>query len=280
MARGAHLEAIRNQGLRIRSPLGDAHIHPAVCSADPADVGAVDIVLFATKLYDTESAGEMCTPFLGSDTAVISLLNGVDSEEQLARLLGAEHVAGGVARISAEIEAPGVIRHLSEFASIEFGEMDGHESPRLRNFLDVALAAGIDAELRGDIQAAIWEKFILMSTLSAMTAVTRLPLGPIRDNPACWEMLQDAAREAGAVARARGIQLSADAVDRVVKLLTKLPDSMKASTLMDLERGKRLELEWLSGAVCRLGREAGVDTPVHRVVLATLSPFAAGRPGS
>lgn len=279
IARGAHLEAIGRQGLRVRSPLGDMHVHPAVCSSDPADIGPVDIVLFATKLYDTESAGEMCTPFLGPDTAVISLLNGVDSEEQLARLLGAEHVAGGVARISAEIEAPGVIRHLSDFASIEFGEMDGHESKRLRRFLDVARAAGIDAELRGDIEAAIWDKFILMSTISAMTALTRLPLGPIRDNPASWELMQDAAREAGAVARARGVQLSPDAVDRVMKILTKLPDSMKASTLMDLERGKRLELEWLSGAVCRFGRETGVDTPVHRVVLAALSPFAAGTPG-
>jgi len=280
IARGAHLEAMAERGLSVSSPLGDAHVHPCVCASDPADIGPVDVVLFATKLYDTESAGELCRPFVGSDTVVISLLNGVDSEEVLGRILGDRHVAGGVARISAEIESPGVIRHRSEFASIEFGEMDGRESRRLERFRDIAREAGIDAELRNDIRVAIWEKFILMASLSAVTALTRLPLGPIRENPESFEMLRNAAREAGAVARAMRVPLPDDAADKVIRLLTKLPDSMKASTLMDLERGKRLEVEWLSGAVCRLGRQSGVETPVHCLVLAALSPHAAGKPAS
>ncbi len=280
IARGAHLDAIRNEGLRVQSPLGDVHIDPVDATDDPAEVGAVDIVLFATKLYDTEIAGELCRPLIGADTAVISLLNGVDSEEQLGSILGAEHVVGGVARISAEIAAPGVIQHHSHFASIEFGELDGQKSGRLQAFLAAATEAKIEAQLCDDINIAIWQKFILMASFSGVTALTRLPAGPIRDNPEAWSLMQAAAHEAGAVARARGAKLADNAVDNVVKLLGTLPDAMKASMLMDLERGKRLELEWLSGAVCRLGRETGVDTPVHRVVLAALSPFAAGRPTS
>ena len=280
IARGAHLEAMAERGLEVLSPRGDVHVHPCVCTANPADVGPVDVVLFATKLYDTESAGRQCAPFIGSDTAVISLLNGVDSENVLARILGAEHVVGGVARISAEIESPGIIRHRSDFAIIEFGEMDGRESSRLVRFRDAAREAGIDAELRSDIRVAIWEKFVLLASLSAITTLTRLPLGPIRSDPASFELLCEAAREVGAVARAEDVPLPDDAVDKVIHFLGKLPDSMKASMLMDLERGKPLELEWLSGAVCRLGREAGVATPIHCLTVAALGPFAAGKPAS
>jgi 2-dehydropantoate 2-reductase len=211
---------------------------------------------------------------------VISLLNGLDSEEQLSRILGAEHVVGGVAHISAGIAKPGVIQHHWDFARIGFGELDGQNSGRLQAFLATATAAKIDAQLYDDINVAIWQKFILMASFSAITALTRLPAGPIRDNPETWDLMQEAAREAGAVARARGVKLAENAVEDVLKIMGTVPDTMKASMLMDLERGKRLELEWLSGAVCRLGRETGVDTPVHRVVLAALSPFAAGRPTS
>ena len=278
IARGAHLDGIRKAGLRVQSPLGDVHISPADATDDPAGVGPVDIVLFATKLYDTESAGELCKPLVGADTAVISLLNGVDSEEQLGRILGAQHVVGGVARISAEIAAPGVIRHHTEFAIIEFGELDGRKSERLQTFHTAATEAGIDARLCDDIDVAIWQKFLLLASFSGVTALTRLPAGPIRDNPETWNLMKAAAHEAGAVAHARGVRLPENAVDDVVKFLGALPDAMKASMLMDLERNKRLELEWLSGAVCRLGRQSGVETPVHRFILAALMPYVNGRP--
>lgn len=276
IARGAHLDAIRGDGLRVQSPLGDVHICPAAATDNPAEVGQVDIVLFATKLYDTDSAGQLCKPFIGADTAVISLLNGVDSEEQLSRILGARHVAGGVARISAEVAGPGTVQHHSNFASIEFGELDGRRSERLQAFLFTAQDAQIDAQLCDDINAAIWQKFIMLASFSAITTLTRLPAGPIRDSPQSWKLIEAAARETGAVARARGVQLAEDAVERSLKLIQRLPDTMKSSMLIDLERGNRLEVEWLSGAVCRLGREAGVETPVHDVVLAALSPFANG----
>lgn len=278
IARGLHLDAIRREGLRVLSSRGDIHVHPANATADPAEVGPVDVVLFATKLYDTEDAGRLCKPFMAEDTAVISLLNGVDSEEQLAAILGETHVVGGVARISAEIESPGVIRHHSPFATIEFGERDGRRSARLERFLSVARDAGIDAELRDDIDVAIWEKFVLLASFSAITTLTRLPAGPIKSNAQTWKLVEAAARETGAVARARGIQITQSKVDRIVEMIGKLPDGMKSSMLMDLERGNRLELEWLSGAVCRLGRDADVDTPVHAVVLAALIPYANGSP--
>jgi 2-dehydropantoate 2-reductase len=278
IARGAHLEAIKSHGLRVQSPRGDMHIQPAQATSDPASVGAVDIVLFATKLYDTESAGEQCRALIGDETAVISLLNGVDSETQLSRILGKEHVAGGVARISAELAEPGVILHHSKFASIEFGEMDGKPSERLKAFLAAARHAQIDAELVDDINAAIWGKFIMLASFSAITTLTRLPAGPIRANPQTWSLMEAAVREAGAVARARDVQLGEKDVEKIIGFMHAMPETMKSSMLMDLERGRRLELEWLSGAVCRLGGEAGVETPVHGMALAALAPFANGRP--
>jgi 2-dehydropantoate 2-reductase len=181
-----------------------------------------------------------------------------------------------VARISAEIDGPGVIKHHSPFAIIEFGELDGRSSERLERFLSVAREAGIDAELRDDIDVAIWEKFVLLASFSAVTTLTRLAAGPIRDNTQTWQLMEAAARETGAVARARGIPITQSTVDDIVEMIGKLPDGMKSSMLVDLERGNRLELEWLSGTVCRLGREAGVDTSVHRVVLAALLPYANG----
>ena len=280
IARGAHLAAIKNKGLTVLSRHGDVHIHPAQATDVPAEVGPVDIVLFATKLYDTQSAGPLCKPFIQADTAVISLLNGVDSEQQLSRILGPQHIVGGVARISAEIAEPGVIQHHSPFHSIEFGELDARPSERLQALLRAAREAGVDAQLSDDIEAAIWRKFIMLASFSAITTLTRLPAGPIRSHPQTWELLETAARETGAVARARGVGLDEKDVEGVMAMLGKLPDTMKSSMLMDLERGNRLELEWLSGAVCRVGSEAGVDTPVHRLTLAALTPFAAGKPPS
>lgn len=280
IARGAHLEAIRNEGLRVKSPFGDMHVNSARATNDPADIGPVDVVLFTTKLYDTDNAGEMCKPFIGDDTVVISLLNGVDSERQLSRILGSDHVAGGVARISAELVAPGVVHHHSNFASIEFGEPDGRRSDRLQAFLDTATAARIDAQLRDDIDVAIWEKFILLASFSGVTTLTRLSAGPLLENSDTRQLLEAAARETDAVARAQGVRLEKNVVETIMGYLGKMPETMKSSMLIDLENGRRLELEWLSGAVCRLGRESGVDTPIHCLILAAMSPFAAGAPGA
>lgn len=278
VARGAHLEAMRERGLAVRSPLGDAHVRRVDASDDPAAIGPVDVVLFATKLYDTDAASELCRPLVGPDTVVVSFQNGVDGIAILRRALGERHVAGGVARISAAIAEPGVIGHYSGFAGITFGELDGIHSERLEAFHAVASAAGIDAHLADDIEAQMWEKFILLAPFSALTSLTRLPIGPILAEPRSRRLLQAAVGEVDAVARARGIGVRDDAAAKALAFMERMPASMKASMLMDLERGHRLELEWLAGAVCRNGAELGVATPVHDMALAALSPYADGTP--
>lgn len=276
IARGAHLAAIRDSGLRIESPLGDAHLTDVGATDDPAEIGPVDLVVFATKLYDVESAGNLCKPLIGENTLVVSFLNGVDSEEALASILGDSHVAGGVAYISAEIGEPGLIRHHSQFARLVFGTMDGSASPLLEQFLQLCQTAGIDAALEADIAVPIWRKFALLASLAAVTCLTRLPIGPIRDEPASWRMAQDAIREVVAVAKAVGVDIGDDAVDATIKTMSGLPDGMKASMLFDLERGNRLEVDWLSGTVFRLARAHDLDVPVHRVAYAALRPYVDG----
>ncbi len=279
IARGAHLEAIRSHGIRLLSDLGDVHLQPVRATDDPGTIGPVDIVLFATKLYDTETAGERCRPLLGAETAVISLLNGIDSELALARILGHEHVAGGVAYISAAITAPGVIQHNGSHATLELGELDGSTSPRLERLADAARRAGVDVRLSTSIEVAIWRKFVMLASMAALCALTRLPIGPVRDTPQCASLLRASVAEVAAVGRASGIALPDDTVQEALEVLDGFPGHIKASMLVDLERGNRLELDWLSGAVCRLGEKLGVDTPVHRVAWGALMPHADGCAG-
>jgi 2-dehydropantoate 2-reductase len=247
---------------------------------DPARIGVVDVVMFATKLYDVREAGERCRALLGPDTVVVSFLNGIDSEDVLVEVLGAQHVAGGVARISASIERPGVIAHHGTFASLEFGELDGRDSPRLAALLAACERAGIKARLDADIVAAIWKKFIFLSSFAAITALTRCAFGPIRRTPETFALLERAVREVAALGQASGVRLGEDPAAAAMKVALGVGDDIKASMLLDLERGRRLELRSLSGAVVRLGLELGVPTPVHEFALAALLPFADGAPGA
>ena len=276
IARGAHLAAIREAGLRINSPLGDAHIQPCQATDRPADIGAVDYVLFATKLWDTESAGAACRPLIGPETAVISLQNGVDAEDQLSQILGPDHVMGGVAAISAVIGAPGVIDHASDFATIFFGERDGAASARAERLLAALVEAGIDAKMPGDIAKTIWLKFIFLVGLSALTSLTRKTIGPSREDPECRALLTQVLAETAAVARAQGIKLDDDVAGERLAFMDKLPAAMTSSMAGDLARGNRLELDWLSGAVVRMGRERGVATPANGFINTALKLSAAG----
>jgi 2-dehydropantoate 2-reductase len=278
IARGAHLNAIKEQGLRITSSLGDAHLPGVRASADPAEIGEVDVVLFAVKLYDTRDAAHLVAPMVGSRTTVVSLPNGIDSEAILREVLGPAPVVGGVARISASISEPGVIAQHGSFASLEFGELDGSDSERLRRLAEACVEAGIKARVSNSIVTAIWRKFVFLASFSAITGLTRLPLGPIRGCAASFELYQRAVREALAVADAAGAGLGADEFDTVMAGTEAMGDGIKASMLVDIERGRPIEVEWLSGAVARVGREHGVDTPVHDTVLAALSPLIGGDP--
>lgn len=279
VARGAHLEAMRRDGLKIESKLGDLTLKPVKASHDPRDLGPADLVMIAVKLWGTQDAIEAVRPLVGPGTSVVSFQNGVGAIDALTRVFGKEPVLGGVAHIATVIGAPGVIRHTGTMAKLTIGEPAGGTSPRVQAIYDAAKKAGIDVVASEDIQRSIWEKFVFLASFSGVTALTRLPKGPILADPDMRRLFSDAIAEACAVARARGIRLAPDHEAKALSWADGLPPEMKASMLHDLEAGNRLELEFLSGAVARLGAEAGVPTPVHRTIYAALKPYAGGKAG-
>jgi 2-dehydropantoate 2-reductase len=277
LARGAHLDAMRTRGLRIDSPKGNLHLPHVQAESDPTVVGPADIVFFAVKLYDTEGAVAMLPPLVGPDTVVIGFQNGVETVGTLTRAVGPSHTAGGVSYVSAVIAEPGVIRHTA-MDHLIFGMPDGAASPQLERLLEACRPAGFQATLSRDITVDIWTKFVRLSVFSGMTAVTRGPIGQIVSDPELLEMLKTAARETLAVAHAKGVRVASSIDEDVAVAYKALPPQAKASMLEDLERGRRIELPWLSGAVVRLGREAGVPTPIHSFINTVLKPYVNGAP--
>ncbi len=278
IARGNHLAAMRSEGLRIESPRGDTHLRPTQATDDPATVGPVDIVLFCVKLWDVESAGAAIGPLVGDGTAVIPLQNGIDAPQRLIPILGPSAVMGGVANISATIAAPGVIRQTGTVMRMVFGELDGTASPRAQAFAALCAKAGIDGVPSTAIQTDLWMKFILLASNAGIMALSRLPVGKLRDDPEITPWFATAYEEVAAVGRAAGVALPADAVARTLDFNRKAPPDLMASMAIDLLRGNRIELPWLSGKVVALGREHGVPTPVHAFIHAMLKAYIMGRP--
>ncbi len=276
VARGAHLAAMRRNGLRIEGGRGETIVSPAQATDDPATIGPVDFVLFCVKLWDVESAGAAIRPLVGPTTAVIPLQNGVDASERLIPILGAQAVMGGVAQISATIAEPGVIRQVGTFMRLVFGELEGGKSARGEAFLALCQKAGFDATHSDQIMTELWMKFIMLATNAAITAATRSPVGILRDDPDIMPLFARGFAEVAAVGRARGVKLPDDAAERTVGFTHNAPPTMMASMAHDLIRGNRIELPWLSGKVVALGRELGVPTPVHEVLYAVLKPFVNG----
>src|SRR5665213_3055813 len=278
IARGAHLAAMKSQGLKVQGGRGETHLVPTRATDDPASVGAVDIVLFCVKLWDVESAGKAIKPMIGPDTAVIPLQNGVDAHERLLPILGAKSLMCGVAQISASIVAPGVIQQVGTFMRMIFGELDGKRSKRAEELYALCLKAGFDATLSDQILTELWMKFVLLAANAAIMALSRQPVGPVRDDPDMRAMLVAAYQETIDVGRANGIALPANALDTVVDFLGHAPPAMKPSMALDLDRGNRLELPWLSGKVVELGRKLNVPTPTHDMAYAMLKPYIMGKP--
>jgi 2-dehydropantoate 2-reductase len=276
-ARGAHCDAIRRNGLKVESVLGNLHLNDVQVTDDPAGVGQVDIVLFAVKLWDTEKAAESLRPLMGPKTRVITLQNGIDSVERLQPILGPDHVVGGIAYIATVIEAPGVISHTSMFAAIRCGRVDGKPDAELSAFADAAKKAGIDIAVSDAIEVERWKKFVFLVGMSAVTAATRMPIGPIMADPDTRALLSDVVGEVVAVGSAKGVPLPANFLDEGVKFASAAPPTMKASMAHDLERGNRLELDWLSGKVVELGRALNVPTPANKAIYATLKLHRMGR---
>ena len=279
IARGPHLAAIRANGLRVKSDAGDVTIKPAQATDDPADIGPVDIVLFAVKLYDTDGAGRMLAPLIGPETGVVDLQNGIDGEDELAAIVGREHVVGGVAYLSAHIGEPGVILHVGKGAKLAFGELDGRRSSRVEALAAACAAADIRHEISPNIEAALWSKLAMLASMSALSCLTRLPVDQAVREPETLELLRAAMKEVAEVAAAKGVTLPADTLAGFTAV-TRGGSNIRPSMLVDLERGKPLELDRLSGAVVRAGAEAGVPTPFHSMALALLKPFVKGGPAA
>lgn len=276
VARGRQLEAMLARGLRVESPLGDVQLPKPVVSEEPAGIGAVDVVLFAVKLWDTATAAKAIQPLLGASTAVVSFQNGVVKDDILRETLGAGHVFGGVSYIEAAIAEPGVIRQTGTVPRLVFGEYDGSLSPRVAAFHDICMNSGIDAEVSDRIDEVIWEKFVFLVGLSGTTSLARLAIGPIRSHPRARAFLHDVMDEVVQVARAEGVALPDNYADERLAFVDQLPASMASSMFRDLEQGHRLEVDWLSGDVVERGARLGVPTPCNRAILDVLSLHSGG----
>jgi len=278
IARGAHLAAMRANGLRIEGDRGETLVRPVQASDDPATIGPVDVVLFCVKLWDVESAGAQIRPLIGGETAVIPLQNGIDASERLMPILGAPHVLGGVAVITGSIVAPGVVRQSGKHHRVTFGELDGRITPRAERIRDACQAAGIEIALSTDILRARWEKFIALVATSGLCALTRRSIGPLRDDPDISPLFEEAMQEVVDVGRASGVAFPPEVLDPWRAFIRGVPPDWTPSMAVDLRAGNRLELPWLAGKVVQIGREKGVPTPVNRMVYVALKPYANGAP--
>jgi 2-dehydropantoate 2-reductase len=276
LARGAHLAALRARGLFIDSPNGDLHLANVTATDDPSAIGPVDLVFFTVKLYDTEEALRLLPPLLGPRTLVVPFQNGVESVDVLTRTVGAGHVAGGTAYVAAVVSEPGRIRHTA-MGRLVFGPVSGPMPELLSQLGDACEGAGFEGILTERVMVDIWSKFVRLTAFSGITALTRCAIGPIRDDPELRTMLDAALRESIAVALGKGVPLPASTFAEIAAATDDLPAAARSSMLDDLERGRRLELPWLSGAVVRIGDEIGVDVPTHRLVVRLLRPHVNGR---
>ena len=283
IARGAHLAAIRERGLQIRSPaLGDFTVR-AAAEEDTSRVGQVDLVLVAVKAYDNATALPMLRPMLGPSTVVLTVQNGVDSAGEVAAVVGEDRVLGGTTYIATALAEPGVIEQTGTHRRVVFGEVFG-ELPRLsdraRAVHEALAGADIQAEVVPDGRVPIWEKFIFLVSLAGFTGSTRLSIGPVWQDPFIREQFLNGCREIEALARAEGVPVAQDRIQQIEQYVETIPGSMRSSLLIDLAQGKKIEVEALQGSVVRRAARAGVPVPIMSTLYAVLKPYAAGAPGS
>ena len=272
IARGAHLYAIRHEGLRVKSIHGDFKVFPANATEDPAKVEPVDLVLFCVKTYNTDEAAEAIRPVIGPQTAVLSLQNGVDAMERIGRVVGMEHVIGGATWLSSAVEEPGAIKQISQFRRIVFGELEGGRSERLQSIFETLNSTGVTVEVSEDIQKILWTKFVFISAVSALGSLTRLPMGDYRSVPETRSLLSGIMQEVEALARAQGIPLDPDVVQKSLEFMDHAAPHIKPSMQLDVESGRRTELESMVGVIGRKGRQLGIPTPVADFLYSSLLP--------
>ena len=273
IARGDHLTALSDAGLRVDSPNGDLVLGSVEVSDDPSAVGTVDAVLVCVKTWQVPEVAETMGPMIGADTVILPLENGVEAANQLAVVHGDDHVLGGMCRIMSKIVEPGHIAHVGIEPFVALGELDNRPSERVERLARALERAGVTVETPADIRAAVWGKFLFVASFSGVGAVTRSPVGKLRSVSETREMLESAMREIHSVADANGVELGEDAVSRTMAFIDGLPAEGTSSMQRDILEGRPSELEAHSGVVVRLGRAAGVPTPIHQFVYAALLPM-------
>lgn len=279
IARGAHLEAIRQRGLQIQSAkLGDFTV-TAAAESDTSQVGPVDLVIVSVKAYDNATALPMLKPMIGPDTVVLTLQNGVDSTDDVAAVVGEAHVLGGTTYVATALEGPGLIVQTGVHRSIIFGEVfqnRGTVTPRVQAIADAMAAADIVVTAVPDARVPIWDKFVYLAAFSGFTGASRLAIGHIWRFPHVQEMFYAASREIAAIAQAEGVTISADRFDTLREYMLNLPASTRSSLLIDLEQGKRIEVEALQGAAVRRAAKHGIAVPIMSTLYALLKPMESG----
>lgn len=271
IARGKHLAAMRENGLKVKSFFGDFHLPTVRATDDPGEVGPVDLILFTVKTYDAISAAEMMLPMVGAETAVITMQN-MDMSEQVGEIIGFEHILGSVTYVFSAVSEPGVISQTSDFHRIIFGEFSNEITPRAETIRDVLESSGATIVLSDDIQEALWSKLLVISPLGGVSSVVRVPAGGYRDVPESRMMLINAMTELESLARARGVNLDADIVEQKMRFVDGLEPGAITSMQRDVLSGRRSEMEELIGMVCRMAAESGVGAPVYNFIYAALKP--------
>ena len=276
IARGATLDVLRKNGLRVESPLGDIALANVEATDDPTEVGEVDAVILGVKAWQVPEVAEAVLPMVGESTVILPLQNGVEAADQLVALYGPEHVIGGMCRIVSFVVKPGLIRHQGVEPFVALGELDNHSSERVERLAAALSDAGVDTKVSPDIQSSLWQKLLFIAPVSGLGALTRVSVGELRSSPETYSILRDAMEEIVALAVACGVALADDAIDKTLRFVDGLPGEVTSSMQRDIMKGRPSELEALNGAVVRLGREAGVPTPVNGFIYAALTPMETG----
>ncbi|MDJ1016378.1 MAG: 2-dehydropantoate 2-reductase [Paracoccaceae bacterium] len=277
IARGAHLRAILDAGLALEQPSGKETVHPWIATDDASKVGEVDAIIFGVKGDALEAAARACLPMLGRETVVIPFLNGVEAADRLMEILPERCVANGMAQVSTTISAPGVIKQTGEFNQFVFAERDSRPSARIDAVRAALSEAGVPAPESDDIERDVWSKFVLFSGVSGVTAAARCTIGDIAGIPELGALFRQVITETATIGRALGVAFEDGIEASIWERVQALPGAMRASTAIDLENGRPLEIDWISGAAARLSEKAEVDAPMNRAIYALLLPHKAGR---
>lgn len=278
IARGEHLAAINKNGLALVSPHGDGRVVPDVTTSDPTEIGVCDLIIFAVKLYDAETATKLITPMIGLGTKVLSFLNGIDGVDILSEIIEPEQVMGGSIMLAGRISKPGVVEQVGPMQYATIGEVANGQTVEAESIHSALTDCGLDTILSNQIQVEMWQKFVMFCGWGAISALARVNAGTVRLHPELADLVDRSITEVAMVARAASVPVGDDCESKALTdVLEKLPASAQASLLTDLQAGRKMELPWTSGTVVRLGNELSVPTPVHSMVLSALSPYISGR---